>query len=387
MKTNYRTSLIIITSLLLTSCYTSMRVRVDTFDKKAMLESEEYLLVKVENEVRELEILLSSSFQQNLKKYYSNQVKAQLNFLKDRDADPQTIERIMSTVDNKLTLSFNDANSQYRLALDNYTKFKTNIENFDATQAKLDKLAGDQKKQEYTDELQNNLIALDLVPIEVINDAFEALNADLDRYANQTLATYGTSIGSDPFASLITKSPEKYWKKYKSTVGLSEVGKKPERSKKRSRYNLNVVKTLFGNADIAIKMESPGNFVIKGVRLDASESLKASFKVLNQGIKYAAMAGGIPVPGAGGSKGAESSENATLNTLEYAENPTLQNKIDKHKEITESATKTFLSQVFTQNLVLEDVNSSASEKQQALDIINKAYNIYKTELQHLNTEK
>ncbi len=53
----------------------------------------------------------------------------------------------------------------------------------------------------------------------------------------------------------------------------------------------------FGNTDIAIKMDAPGSFVVKGLRLDAAKMTEALFKGINQGIQMVAeVYGGAIAP-------------------------------------------------------------------------------------------
>lgn len=54
-----------------------------------------------------------------------------------------------------------------------------------------------------------------------------------------------------------------------------------------------------GNADIAIKMEKDGKFVVKGVRLDAEKVTEAVFKSVTKAIVLVAKAYGVPIDGVG----------------------------------------------------------------------------------------
>ncbi len=115
------------------------------------------------------------------------------------------------------------------------------------------------------------------------------------------------------------RAPENYWKKYDEDISIITVEGEPTRpnsnkAKKKARINKTVSKTFFGNSDIAIKMDSPGTFIVKGARVDSDEALKTSFKVLNQGIKYMAYANGIPTPTGG--NGSEKSNNIQIPELE-----------------------------------------------------------------------
>jgi hypothetical protein len=76
---------------------------------------------------------------------------------------------------------------------------------------------------------------------------------------------YGSSIVDDAMASYITGLPNKFWNKRKV-----EIEEYPSNSNRKGRKitkataNKARVHTFLGNADIAIKMDEPGVFVIKG---------------------------------------------------------------------------------------------------------------------------
>ena len=85
------------------------------------------------------------------------------------------------------------------------------------------------------------------------------------------ISTYGLSTLEDRWTSSILYAHESCWeKKYGTASGTG----------------------VFGNSDIAIKMDGPGDFVVKGLRLDASKMTQALFKGLNQGIILLANAYG-----------------------------------------------------------------------------------------------
>lgn len=100
----------------------------------------------------------------------------------------------------------------------------------------------------------------------------------------QSAKTHSNTIGTkykvhddrlvdDPNASVVLYAPESCWS--------AQYGK-------ANGYG------YFGNSDIAIKMEGPGNFVVKGLRLDASKMTQALFKGLNQGLMLLTSAYGVP---------------------------------------------------------------------------------------------
>lgn len=66
-------------------------------------------------------------------------------------------------------------------------------------------------------------------------------------------------------------------------------------------YNYAWSRTLFGNSEIAIRMENLGESHIKGVMFDPSRVTKATFDGLATAVKVAAAAYGVPLPTNGGS--------------------------------------------------------------------------------------
>jgi hypothetical protein len=81
----------------------------------------------------------------------------------------------------------------------------------------------------------------------------------------------------DPLVSFVvkTRNQKKYWK------GV---------------YNKTVTRNGFGNSDVAIAMETLGDFTIKGVRLDATTVVAATFKSLSTGIKLLSNYSGVALP-------------------------------------------------------------------------------------------
>lgn len=107
-----------------------------------------------------------------------------------------------------------------------------------------------------------------------VNQVFEITFSKLYNKAVSDAQTTSNLLG-DPLASFIATAPDSMWSNY---VG---------------QYNLAKAKTKLGNSDIAIAMEDPGNYVIKGVRLDPSDVIKASFKTIKAGLSIIAASQGV----------------------------------------------------------------------------------------------
>lgn len=128
--------------------------------------------------------------------------------------------------------------------------------------------------------------------------------------ASEAIASLvSNDIFNDPFASVVINAPDEFWQgTYNRTYGLGTVG----------------------NTDIAIKMESAGNFTIKGVREDASKVTPAAFQGIQQALKVAAAFEGIPLPSAAASSTGTS---AATGGLDASGNPKLGSNATATSEI------------------------------------------------------
>jgi hypothetical protein len=86
-----------------------------------------------------------------------------------------------------------------------------------------------------------------------------------------------SSILSDSNAPFVAGAPEEKW---------------------HGVYNETFGNAFFGNHDIAIKMESLGNFTLKGMRVDARQATQAMGKIVKSGVRMIAAAYGLPLPSA-----------------------------------------------------------------------------------------
>lgn len=103
-----------------------------------------------------------------------------------------------------------------------------------------------------------------------------------------------TSLDGDPLVAQVVHAERKCWK--------------PAHPSNRAR-----AVARGGNADIAIKMEKDGKFVVKGVRNDAEKVTEAVFKTATKAILLVAQASGVSIdaPDSGGGGADETSADAT----------------------------------------------------------------------------
>jgi hypothetical protein len=111
-----------------------------------------------------------------------------------------------------------------------------------------------------------------------LDKAAEVVKSKIETQLEGLIGEHG--ILEDPLASAVVFAPESYWQRPDSPSGINET----------------YATGMFGNTDIAIKMEAVGSFTIKGVRLDASKITQATFAVGRQAIKTVAALYGVPMP-------------------------------------------------------------------------------------------
>lgn len=88
------------------------------------------------------------------------------------------------------------------------------------------------------------------------------------------LLTSGLALFNDQFASRVVTAPEKFW---------------------LGQYNRAYGTGVVGNTNLAIQMEGPAMFTVKGLKQDSSKLTKASLQVLKQGVQMVGAAYGMPV--------------------------------------------------------------------------------------------
>jgi hypothetical protein len=209
----------------------------------------------------------------------------------------------------------------------------------------------------------------------IINNKEKISTNQLEAYLNNSIETnkylnsvFGASIISDPNASVIASLPKQYWSKFNKEADLTSnktaFTKANTIETKPSRYNLSKAFTLFGNADIAITMRSPGEFIVKGVRVDADEAVKTSFKVLNQGIKYLAASYGVAIK-------TDNNQNTFKNIIPELDSIEIKKTALNNQIINVQTSTDALLSVINQVLIDKDFNN-AEKKKMALKRISKA---------------
>ncbi|HLX72308.1 MAG TPA: hypothetical protein VKV04_22035 [Verrucomicrobiae bacterium] len=128
-------------------------------------------------------------------------------------------------------------------------------------------------------------IAVALFPKEAPEQAVKTMVQHVVNQASNSVQQVATSFEgegdllNEPLASTVVGAPEECW---------------------RHAYNRTYANGMFGDTDIAVKMDSVANFTMKGVRLDADKMIQSTFDSLQLAVKIAASTYGIPVPAPGG---------------------------------------------------------------------------------------
>jgi hypothetical protein len=351
--------------LVLCSCYTQMKVKVDIMDLTTLKCTQEYRN-KIMAEFDE------DHYFQRLETFMKTSVKdvwisaAQKNgFI----ANKATVEGIINNSTNYI--------------IDSLKKSFQMIK--DGDKCNLEFAIGNLKNKmpRYLLQLVVEDFSSDLKPIipsitPDFNDSTLRTTIVVGVQNINTHSQFGEAITEDDMASLVVQAPERYWTKYDKSVDITNVNPNSKRISpaRASRINDTKVQTFMGNADIAIKMDVPAFFVVKGVRLDADQAFKISAKVLNQGIKYLAYASGVPVSSPAGS--AESA-NKFVKIPEINEYDSLQLKVQNVTASNTMAAQTLLQILFAESQKLNRQLTN-DELKTSVGTIQQAFTIYKSQL-------
>lgn len=285
--------------LSLVGCQAALKVSVDVFDSKALHNTPEFKQAEVDHYKHLLTTDFSKEglelFKQKVKQPYISFINNAANFGYSIDSGTKT--SFIKGVNSVVGMYVDSAYTEYHSALENLVRFQLN-----PTNKNWDIIEGYVYKGNLKLEALENLL---LAQKDRLNKNFKSnislasvADTKLDRETNavfkEQLTSFGQGIAADEFTSLIIKAPKKYWRKLKRNQSITYYGDKEQpKGLKPARFNRSVVRAFMGNVDVAIKMESPGNYIVKGVRLDADAVLSATSRVMSQAVKYIAMTQGV----------------------------------------------------------------------------------------------
>lgn len=382
--------IVIILSTLLSSCFSSIGVRVYSFDMEQLYQSKEYRNIKQREELEHYQQLVFSNRINDYKENLSKRITKIINDFADKKAvHDNTKEKLLQKIDeftNKRVDSFKTATNELIEVM------KPLIGN--------DKMGTSQNYQTALGKYQTALNSINniqtiisetvqqFIPNNNATDTIEydILNQNLAEVKNNINDVFGTKITSDPEASFVYKAPSVYWRKCK--VRFKKDNKKNPNEKlvsrkklTRSKANVSKVFTLLANSDIAIIMDSPGNFLIKGVRVDGSTVVTSTFKTMNQAIKYFTYSYGIPTK----LQPNEATErvSSTFDSINnYKRNKLVfeQDNADFNRQ-----TQGLLNIISSQKAVFTDKNKQSNWKK-SFSLINNSWDIYSQQINTTNKD-
>ncbi|UJP63826.1 hypothetical protein [Mongoliitalea daihaiensis] len=354
---------------LLSSCYSKMKITVDTFDKRALINSVDYTEARIKN----LENVLNQKIHSLDKNYLT--LSDELIKTVTQNQQVSLNGQLQNSIKSELNKLKNEPYTYYTKAIDtlNINLNVVKDSKFISYMESLESL-GDKAYRDGINDLIQKLKELGITDVNVSKDL---ITKSFWNPSFSSQSSFGESIYSDQFSYLITRAPNKYWRKYKTNVNLNSSADR-DMGKLKARYNKAKACTFFGNSDIAIKMDNPGTFTVKGVRMDANESIKTSFKVLNQGIKYLGYSAGVPINGSS-ILGMETNENSEMFTsLSYIES--MRTELLRESERTENISKAFLISIIENGKSLENLNLNEEQRKTIINNIKILQTLYEKQL-------
>ncbi|MCH7403814.1 hypothetical protein ACFOUP_13030 [Belliella kenyensis] len=365
--------------VLLSSCCSKIKITVDTFDKQALVNSTEYTQAKLIHFERTLNYKINS-----LEKDFIGQFD---QIYKEISANPAVPKGSSLKTDLFIEMEKIQSNSNKHY-FEGLESLKQNsrelLKTKDFSNIEICELKGDKAFIDGLEKLTKVLEGLGIIGESLADARSIILNTHWNsKFTSKT--SFGESIYADQFSSFITRAPNKYWRKYENSFDIVNDTLGSRSLHLKARYNRVTAKTFFGNSDIAIKMDNPGTFTVKGVRMDANESIKASFKVLNQGIKYLGYTVGIPISTTSDNNN-NLSETINENSLELYSSLSyidgVRKDISIKEERIENLTKAYLMSIIDRGILLEEPNISEEEKKSIISNIKRMQALYEKQLKN-----
>ena len=369
---------------LCSACISSMKVKVDVLDRTKMLASPEVLFLEVlaiaeiqENRLKgsyyqdqsqsiykSFDSLFSKLVQSNNlspanKDFVDALLKAELDSIYNKKTLPKlklgivTVKTIAGEQNNSInSLTQTQINKIYEAkrlfnqAINELNETLEKYKNMEGEWAEILDLAPDQQMINY---MKDNLISPVVSAVVTSNDIVDHIKM------------VHNGLFNDPLNSIVVQAPKSYWRKV---------------------YNKTVARNWIGNTDIAVVMETPGNFFIKGVRMDAENVTAALANTVNTGIQMLAKVNGLPVKADGRIDTAEQNQQKSILKQEMN-----RRTIIKEKSIQEQTFK--LSAISIMDIILSNADSLESETgyKDALQQIQSVYSIQKNQLDTLLKNK
>lgn len=363
------------------SCFSTISVKVHSFDMEKFYRSEEYKNIKRRQEVKAYQNMLFSGYFPELKSGLTGMIIPAVDDSFDPDDTAwifAQIRRVIYETVDSLELATNHV----------YLITKSLVDRNDTSARCLDSLFKDCFEKagmlnldcKHTiafarfSQTKSRLFALPqylqrALQLPEIKENEEVLQAIVKSEIAKVQGRYGLSITSDPEAPFIYKAPRQYWTKYTSRFYKDE--KELAKNNKKAKSNLSRVATVLGNSDVAIVMNDPGSFAIKGVRVDGDAAVKASYQVLGQAIKYLSYASGVPTILSGEGK----PERVQSTFSEIGDNARDKTKADNLEQQHNQNIRSFLNAIKSNTVDLK--TSNPEKRKAAIERMKKAWLSYK----------
>lgn len=376
----------LVSGLSLFSCQTKLKVMVDIFDLEVLESTSQYKKSEINFLEKKIAIDLSADSLLAFKNRVLHTAESDFDKMLSLDLPVSFKEGLLDDFDKELSKEIDAAISFYEKAANQITAYKAfpDREEYrrkamkykfigDGYLGKVDSLV--EVVYESYGEFLDNSEFLNNVELKKLKVEGRKIVQSIKKSVSNKTSSFGQSIVADRLASVVVAAPEKYWSKYDKNEVLSV--HKTERNRRgrlvKSRINKTVVRGFMGNLDVAIKMERPGEFTVKGVRMDADAALKASSRVVNQAIKYAS--GGV----VGSVQGAINSvPTEVVGVVNSVINQT-------HLEDLQARSEELRNEILKELLVKQKAiqNSNPEKKKQLVDQLQEEIENYKLKLKQL----
>ncbi|MBX2947200.1 MAG: hypothetical protein KF725_15320 [Cyclobacteriaceae bacterium] len=268
--------------LLFTGCSSVLKIRVDVLNREALRKLPDFARLETEQLYVKLKTALDRNIFDNYRSDLKKLVRAGISKLEiDNVIAKSDTQEIITNIDRAIDKTLSSVTAEVNIALAKYTLA------YKSDNMPLDYLLIKNKLEDSVEpffQLKNDIEMEIGHPIEGFDLFFAEKERELSLSVDELL--------NDLLASSVVQSPQRFWNRMKVKNDFSTVHTKANR---KSAYSKTIVRTLMGNSDIAITMENKGHFTVKGVRLDATKVVEATFKGLIQSINFLAMTSGVSV--------------------------------------------------------------------------------------------
>jgi len=373
----------------LSSCVSNMKVKVDVIDRQKLMTSPEVLLMEV-FAISELEqIKLKNGFYGTQRKEIADAVDTMLtqllvnkgtlgigikvDLMKDvvKEIDRVYVDQVIP----KLEKSINDVKAIYsiRQAQDGgLTEQQVNL----LYNARSGFFAARQQVNDFILEWAgreaawvNSAVLADEDTASITNLYEEIIKPNLQAAYKENidvsnLQAFHNGLSGDPLNSFITQAPKDYWKK---------------------TYNKTVAKNLMGNTDIAVVMETPGNFFIKGVRMDAENITSTLANTLSSGVKLLSKVNGINVSTPRGPAPEPKTTERTPGQSTVFDQEIKSKELEQQIEIREKLNKLSIISLMDAVIAQKDSLNSDTGYKEAVRQVQSIYKVHKAQFQTTET--